>query len=62
MNIWKRGVCLLLTLVMAVALAGCGTRREPADAAGMPAGAAGDAWTRLWVTTGLRAYRGEPSV
>ena len=29
MNIWKRGVCLLLTLVMAVALAGCGTRREP---------------------------------
>lgn len=29
MNIWKRGVCLLLTLVMAAALAGCGTRREP---------------------------------
>ena len=25
MNIWKRGVCLLLTLVMAAALAGCGT-------------------------------------
>ena len=29
MNIWKRGVCLLLTMVMAAALAGCGTRREP---------------------------------
>ena len=29
MNIWKRGVCLLLTLVMAAALAGCGPRREP---------------------------------
>ena len=34
MNIWKRGVCLLLTMVMAAAAA---------DAAGMPAGAAGDA-------------------
>ena len=31
MNIWKRGVCLLLTLVMAAALAGCGTRRGAAD-------------------------------
>lgn len=29
MNIWKRGVCLLLTMVMAAALAVCGTRREP---------------------------------
>ncbi len=34
MNIWKRGVCLLLTMVMAAALAGCGTRREPQTHAG----------------------------
>lgn len=61
MNIWKRGVCLLLTLVMAAALAGCGTRREPADAAGMPAGAAGDAGPG-YGHHGLRAHRGEPSV
>ena len=26
MNIWKRGVCLLLTLVMAAADASCSTR------------------------------------
>lgn len=49
MNIWKRGVCLLLTLVMAAALAG------------MPAGAAGDAGPG-YGHHGLRAHRGEPSV
>ena len=55
MNIWKRGVCLLLTLVMAAALAGA------ADAAGMPAGAAGDAGPG-YGHHGLRAHRGEPFV
>lgn len=43
MNIWKRGVCLLLTMVMAAALAGLRHPAGAADAAGMPAGAAGDA-------------------
>ena len=60
MNIWKRGVCLLLTLVMAAALAGC-CPAGATDAAGMPAGAAGDAGPG-YGHHGLRAHRGEPSV
>lgn len=61
MNIWKRGVCLLLTLVMAAALAGCGTRREPQTLRVCLPELPGTLDPAM-VHHRLRAHRGEPSV